>query len=214
LHGKGRASGPIQRSRVSASKLWFAVFMRSAMVRAALIRLRRRGVEIVTARRAAAALALALAAGPLAAADAQRARGASRHLWATVNVCDTARWPDTIGIRGSMPGSGDRRETMWMRFQVQFLDEGAWHDVPAGGDSGFFYVGPARFKAGQAGRSFRISPKKGQGVLLRGRVSFEWRLKDEVVRRATVRTRKGHRSSAGSDPPGYTASTCTITPES
>jgi hypothetical protein len=197
---------------VSASKLRFAVFMASAMPRAALIRLRRRRVDITT-RRAVAAVALALAAGPLAVADAQRARGASRHLWATVNVCDTERWPDTIGIRGSMPGSTDRREAMWMRFQVQFLaaDDGKWHDVPEGGDSGFVFVGPARLKAGQAGRSFRISPKKGEAVLLRGRVSFEWRLKGEVVRRATVRTRKGHRSSAGSDPPGYTASTCTIT---
>jgi hypothetical protein len=188
--------------------------MASAMVRAALTRQRRRRVEITT-RRAAAAFVLALAAGPLAAADAQRSPRASRHLWATVNVCDTARWPDTIGIRGSMPGSTDRREAMWMRFEVQFLaaDDGKWHDVPEGGDSGFVFVGPARLKAGQAGRSFRISPKKGESVLLRGRVSFEWRLKGEVVRRATVRTRKGHRSSAGSDPPGYTASTCTITPD-
>lgn len=185
------------------------------MVRAALIRLRRRRVEI-TILRVAAAFVLVLAAGPLAAAGAQRARGASRHLWATVNVCDTERWPDTIGIRGSMPGSTDRREAMWMRFQVQFLaaDDGKWHDVPEGGDSGFVFVGPARLKAGQAGRSFRISPKKGEPVLLRGRVSFEWRLNGEVVRRATVRTRKGHRSSAGSDPPGYTAATCTITPDS
>jgi hypothetical protein len=185
------------------------------MVIAAHIRSRRRRAAIVTARRAAIAFVAALAAGPLTAADAQRVRGASRLLWATVNVCDTERWPDTIGIRGSMPGSGDRREAMWMRFQVQFLAaDGRWHDVPEGGDSGFVYVGPARFKAGQAGRSFRISPKKGQQVLLRGRVSFEWRLKGDVVRRATVRTRKGHRSSAGSDPPGYTASTCTITPDS
>lgn len=185
------------------------------MVTAALHARRRRRVANITARRAAVALVVALAAGPLAAADAQRARGASRHLWATVNVCDTERWPDTIGIRGSMPGSADGRGAMWMRFEVQFLaaDDGKWHNVGEGGDSGFVYVGPARFKAGQAGRSFRISPKKGQQVLLRGRVSFEWRVKGEVVRRATVRTRKGHRSSAGSDPPGYTASTCTITPD-
>lgn len=202
----------MRRSRLSASKLRFVVFMASAMVTAAHNGRRRRRVVVISARRAAAALAVALAAGPLAAADARR--GASRHLWATVNVCDTDRWPDTIGIRGSMPGSSDRREAMWMRFEVQFLaaDDGKWHNVPEGGDSGFVYVGPARFKAGQSGRSFRISPKKGQQVLLRGRVSFEWRLKGEVVRRAAVRTRKGHRSSAGSDPPGYTASTCMITP--
>ena len=31
-------------------------------------------------------------------------RPAPAHLWATVNVCDTRARPDTIGIRGSMPG--------------------------------------------------------------------------------------------------------------
>jgi hypothetical protein len=186
------------------------------MVRAALIRRRRHRLEIVTAGRPVAAFLLATAAGPLALADAQRGAGASRRLWATVNVCDTQRWPDTIGIRGSMPGSKAGREAMWMRFQVQFLDagDGKWHDVPEGGNSGFVYVGPARDKARQAGRSFRISPKRGKDVLLRGRVFFEWRVKDDVVRRASARTRKGHRSSAGSDPPGYSASTCAITADS
>jgi hypothetical protein len=197
---------------VSASKLRVEVFKRSAMVRAALMRrLRRLGMC-----RAAGAFVLVAAAAPLPVATAQRTAPASRHLWATVNVCDTERWPDTIGIRGSMPGSRDGRETLWMRFQVQFLApaDGRWHNVPEGGDSGFVYVGSARVKARQSGRSFRISPKKGQQVLLRGQVSFEWRVKGEVVRRARARTRKGHRSSAGSDPPGYTASTCTITPGS
>jgi hypothetical protein len=180
------------------------------------MRRRRRRLEIVTTGRAVGAFLLASVAGPLALADAQRSTGASRRPWATVNVCDTQSWPDTIGIRGSMPGSKDRREAMWMRFQVQFLDagDGKWHDVPEGGDSGFVYVGPARDRARQAGRSFRISPKKGEDVLLRGRAFFEWRLKDDVVRRASAHTRKGHRSSAGSDPPGYTASTCTITADS
>jgi hypothetical protein len=178
------------------------------------MRVRRRCVEIITSRRAAGAFVLAAAAAPLAVADAERgaAARASRHLWATVNVCDTDRWPDTIGIRGSMPGSGDGREEMWMRFQVQFLaaDDRKWHDVPAGGDSGFVYLGPGRARARQAGRSFRISPKQEEQVLLRGKVSFEWRLKGAAVRRANARTRKGHRSSAGSDPPGYSASTCTV----
>jgi hypothetical protein len=177
------------------------------------MRRRRRRPQIVTTGRAVGAFLLATAACPLALADAQRGAGAARRPWATVNVCDTQSWPDTIGIRGSMPGSKGRREAMWMRFQVQFLaaGDGKWHDVPEGGDSGFFYVGPARDKARQAGRSFRISPKRGEDVLLRGRVFFEWRVKDDVVRRGSARTRKGHRSSAGSDPPGYSAATCTIT---
>jgi hypothetical protein len=180
------------------------------------MRLLRRRAEIITARRAAGALVLAGAMVPIAVADAQRAVDDSPQLWATVNLCDTERSPDTIGIRGSMPGFRDDRETMWMRFQVQFLsdDDGKWHNVPEGGDSGFVPVGSARFKTRQAGRSFRISPRKGEQVLLRGRVSFEWRLRNVVTRTASELTLKGHKSSAGSDPPGYTASTCTVTPDS
>jgi hypothetical protein len=180
------------------------------------MRLLRRRARIITARRAAGAALLSAAALPIAAAGAQKTVEDSRHLWATVNVCDTERWPDTIGIRGSMPGSKDSRETMWMRFQVQFMSaaDQKWHNVPAGGDSGFVSLGSARLKARQAGRSFRISPRKGEQVLLRGKVSFEWRLKDVVTRSASSRTTKGHKSSAGSDPPGYSASTCMITPDS
>lgn len=138
----------------------------------------------------------------------------SRGLWATVNVCDTATAPNTIGIRGSMPGRRDGRETLWMRFQVQYLSEvdQRWHYVTDGGDSGFVPVGTGRSKPRQAGRSFRIDPSNGRPVTLRGRVSFEWRLKSEVVRRASMRTRRGYESSAGADPPGYTAATCTIIP--
>jgi hypothetical protein len=169
--------------------------------------------RIITPRRVAGALALAAVAAPVAATGAPRTVEDSRHLWATVNVCDTARWPDTIGVRGSMPGSADGSETMWMRFRVQFLStaDDRWHNVPEGGDSGFVYVGRAHFRARQAGRSFRISPKIGDRVLLRGKVTFEWRRRGEVVRRASMRTRRGHRSSAGADPPGYSAATCTIT---
>jgi hypothetical protein len=181
------------------------------------MRLLRRPEEIITARRVTGAVLLAAAMAPVAVAAA--AKGASadaQRLWATVNVCDSERWPDTIGIRGSMPGSGDDRETLWMRFQVQFTSrtDGRWHNVPEGGDSGFVSVGTAQVKARQAGRSFRISPRKGEQVLLRGRVSFEWRMKDVVSRRENRVTRKGYRSSAGADPPGYTASTCTVTPDS
>jgi hypothetical protein len=101
----------------------------------------------------------------------------SRYLWATVNVCDTERSPNTIGIRGSMPARRDERETMWMRFQVQYLSDvdDSWHYVTDGGDSGFVSVGSARYKARQSGRSFRIDPNNGRSVVVRGRVSFQWR---------------------------------------
>jgi hypothetical protein len=46
--------------------------------------------------------------------------------------------------------------------------------------------------------------------MLRGKVNFEWRLRGEVVRKAVRLTTKGHRSSAGAYPDGYSEATCTI----
>ncbi|MBA3327142.1 MAG: hypothetical protein H0T43_02420 [Solirubrobacterales bacterium] len=162
---------------------------------------------------------LAIVVGPVAGAGAQseprdpsrRTVSDSELLWATVNVCDTEKHPDTIGVRGSMPGARDGREMMWMRFQVQYFSpaDGRWHQVRSGGDSGFVRVGRARFEARQSGRSFRFAPRS-RSVLLRGVVTFEWRRSGEVVRRARKRTTADHRSSAGADPENHSASNCTI----
>jgi hypothetical protein len=134
-------------------------------------------------------------------------------VWATVNVCDTAASPDTIGIRASMPGSRTGAEVRWKRFVVEYYSQsnGRWYRL-AGGDSGFLRVGKGR-RPRQFGRSLRIEPSADDPVLLRGRVYFQWRTdRGDVLQRASARTRKGHRSNAGADPPGYSAATCTITP--
>ncbi len=145
----------------------------------------------------------------------------SRHLWATVNFCDPATppegiGPNTIGIRASMPGSRDGREIMYMRFRLQFFKDAdqKWHSVTGGlSDSGWTRVGFARYKARQGGRYFfNVKPPPGKTtVQMRGKVNFEWRLRGEVVRKASKLTTKGHRSSAGSFPAGYTEANCTIT---
>lgn len=136
----------------------------------------------------------------------------SRHLWATVNVCDTLKHPDTIGIRASMPGFGKRRERMFMRFRVHYFraSDQMWHNISKGGDSGFFGVGHGALKASQAGRLFVFAPSAGGSWHLRAKVYFEWRLGKKVVRRAAMTTTAGHRSTAGSDPPGYSSDTCVI----
>ena len=103
------------------------------------------------------AIALLMAAVPAGAAARQAdAISHSKRLWATVNVCDTVGHPDSIGIRGSMPGDGQKGELMFMRFQVQLFDadDARWHTL-AGADSGFAKVGSAR-KARQSGNTFTI----------------------------------------------------------
>ena len=136
--------------------------------------------------------------------------------WATVNVCDTTGHPDGIGIRGAMPGTGDRDDELFMRLQVQFFRraDGTWRGVGRGADSGFLDVGNGAARVRQAGRTFTLSPPAaGQpAFLLRGLVTFEWRAKDgTVLRRTRKRTTAGHRSTAGADPTGFSAAECTVT---
>lgn len=164
----------------------------------------------VLRRRARIITLFVLLAGPIAAAQGS---DDSRRVWATVNVCDTAGAPNTIGIRASMPGSRSGAQVRWMRFVVEYHSkvDDRWYRLE-GGDSGFLRVGKGR-RPRQFGRSLRIEPSARQPVLLRGRVYFQWRSAGgSVLRRASARTRKGHRSNAGADPTGYSASTCTITP--
>jgi hypothetical protein len=130
--------------------------------------------------------------------------------WATVNVCDTAGHPDGIGIRVAMPGvAGDR---MLVRLRVQYRDRrGRWRAAGAQADSGWLDLGSPPGRVREAGRTFTIRPPAGGGAfLLRGVAIFEWRRGESVVRRARRLTRGGHPGTAGADPPGYSAATCTI----
>jgi hypothetical protein len=132
--------------------------------------------------------------------------------WATVNVCDTAVNPDTVGVRGSMPGLTGA--ALFMRFQLQLQrDDGSWRALDSA-DSGFIAAGHARPRSNrQAGHSFTLTPPPaGQVYTVRGLVTFEWRTKDGLVlRRARRITSEGHRSTAGADPAGFSAAECTIT---
>jgi hypothetical protein len=145
-----------------------------------------------------------LPGGTAQAADSDR-------LWATVNVCDTVKNPDTVGLRASMPGSGSAKDRMFMRFRVEYFvaREQEWRPVRRGGDSGWVSVGSGRYAARESGRSFEFSPAAGD-ILLRGRVSYEWRRGKKVVKRAVRRTEPGHESSAGADPKGFSAAECLI----
>lgn len=159
---------------------------------------------------AAAAALLVLA--PAAAADRHTIYDSPR-LWSTINVCDTRKSPDTIGIRASMPGSARRGEVMFMRFQVQYRSsrDGLWHNFTTGEgtDSGRIKVGSARYRTRQAGWEFPFMPEKGDRFVLRGVVTFEWRKRGKLVRRAKKKTEKGHPTSL-SEPKGYSAARCVI----
>ena len=132
-------------------------------------------------------------------------------LWATINVCDTAAAPDTVGIRASMPGLA-RTASMFMRFQVQYRDQdGSWRSIASDADSGWRLVGRSRRRAVESGQNFMfLPPADGGAHHLRGVVRFKWVRGDTVVAKAKRVTTAGHRSTAGADPPGYSAAVCDI----
>lgn len=154
--------------------------------------------------------AAAVAAALLAASVAGGAQTTDPALWATVNVCDTAAHPDTIGIRGSMPGTGRGDDRMYMLFTIQFqASDGTWRDLSSGGRSHWESVGNGTWESRQAGWSFQVRPQGGS-VRLRGVVRFQWRRQGRVVRREVRATEAGHQSTAGADPRGYSREVCIV----
>jgi hypothetical protein len=129
-------------------------------------------------------------------------------VWATVNVCDTAKQPDVIGIRASMPGT-PKGARLSMRFRVQYRgSDGSWSDVD-NADSGWRTVGTGAGRPVEYGWSFTFA-KRSTAVTLRGVVRFRWRQGDRLPRQQEAATEGGHSSKAGSDPAGYSAATCAL----
>jgi hypothetical protein len=163
--------------------------------------------------RETAAGASLLAAGVLYVATvglAAAPKKAGSELWATVDLCNTPHHPDTIGIRGSMPGDGHARDRMYMRFLVQNLDTSTnkWNNVGASADSGFVQVGSGAL-ARQAGRSFEFKPT-ATTYTLRGLVEFQWHHGGRTTRSVTLPTTGGHTSLAGAEPADFSAATCAL----
>jgi len=149
---------------------------------------------------------LAPVAALAATSSTQKRLRASKALWATVNICDTPKHPNRIGIRASMPGTS-ARETMYLRIRVQYLDVDAkkWRFAPKG-DSGWEKLGSARYTSRQAGATFRYAP---EGFTFRGIVSYHWRRKGKLLWRASELTTAGHKPREA-DPKGWSRARCRI----
>jgi hypothetical protein len=135
----------------------------------------------------------------------------SRELWATIDVCSPTDQPNTIGVRGSMPGNHKAQDRMYMSFRLEYRNRanGRWATLSTA-RAVFVYVGTGA-SARQGGRSFQLVPVAGQPAFtFRGVVEFQWRRGRHVLSSATRATEAGHRSLAGADPATFSAATCQI----
>jgi hypothetical protein len=139
---------------------------------------------------------------------AASAKAQQSDTWATINVCDTAKQPDAIGVRASMPPA-PKGARLTMRFRVQYKTvDGSWENVEDA-DSGWRNVGAARGLPVEYGWSFTFA-KRTTPVTLRGVVKFRVRRGNALPREQEVVTEAGHPTKAGSDPAGYSAATCEL----
>jgi hypothetical protein len=161
-------------------------------------------------------LLAALAAVALLPAAAGAKKRRSRFLWATVNVCDTKRHPDRMGVRARMPGNGRKRQRMYMRFSAQFHSSSGWRRVKHA-RSPWYRVGSARANWKESGHNFDFTaPPAGTSYEMRGYVQYQWRAKRKhhrgwrVVKRRQRLTRGGHPGTVEADPKGFSAAHCKI----
>jgi hypothetical protein len=158
-------------------------------------------------------LALALCVALLAPAGAQAKT--VRDLWATVNLCDTAGSPNTIGVRASMPGNASNQR-MYMHFEAQFYSVRLDRFLATGSSTRWMRVGSAKQESVQSGFSFEFAPPPaGEQFVMRGKVGFRWTAKRRgryrVVRSTTRVTHAGFKGVEGGDPRGSSRSLCVIT---
>jgi hypothetical protein len=112
-----------------------------------------------------------------ASAPKELADEGERPFWATVNICDTARSPNALGVRTSVPGNGSDQR-IYTRYTAQWWSAAAqeWKTVGGSGVTDWVYVGSADMTARQAGWTFRfVQPAEGTTYVMRGIVEVQWR---------------------------------------
>jgi hypothetical protein len=162
------------------------------------------GAMIVPA--AAGAKAVPKAPTPAQIQTALRRAESSPDLWATVNVCDTRRHPDVIGIRAQMPALGFE-STLRMRFLVEYWSTQAKAFKAVPGATRPVTVGLEKTGLHQEGVQFPFPPHSGS---LRGTVKFEWATGHRLLGRSIANTTHGHRDADFGDPAHYSAPRCVI----
>jgi hypothetical protein len=145
-------------------------------------------------------------------------------LWATVNICDTERSPNALGVRTSVPGDGSGRR-VYARYTAQWWSRAkqSWLTVNGAGRTDWNWVGRQGLRPHQAGWTFRFAqPPEGTTYVIRGVVELSWRDRVKsgrkrhrragwpVVRRQALLTETGKQSVGGGDPRGTSKAMCLI----
>ncbi len=168
---------------------------------------------LVTTVLAAAVLVVAGAASadgvrPGQIARAVRRAEQSRSLWATVNICDTRKYHNEIGVRGQMPTLGFS-STLYMVVQVNYWSASQHQFLPIQSRLATTRLSLGSISSGQEqdGAVFPFSAHTG---LLNATFTFIWSRGGNVIGQTVRRTTAGHTDADHGSPPHYSAAQCRI----
>jgi hypothetical protein len=134
----------------------------------------------------------------------------SSSLWATINICNSKRDPDEIGVRGQMPSLGFSSE-MYMTIQLDAWSATTKSFSPIQSPNAVNNVTLGAHIRGleQSGSVFPF--KKGQTGLWNATIVFTWKRSGKVIGQIQRTTTAGHKAADFGNPPHYTATQCKIT---
>ena len=155
----------------------------------------------------AAAASAATSANPTPAqirkAVAQAERSDS--LWATLNICNSKQYPETIGVRGQMPSLGF---AAWlsMNIQLNYYSTASRQFVLLPGGTHTTRLGRSSTKLQQGGATWTFNSP----VLLNASIQFVWRRDGKLLGETTETTTSGHPSAEFGSPAHYSAKQCQL----
>jgi hypothetical protein len=129
----------------------------------------------------------------------------SRSLWATINICDTKRYPHTLGVRGQMSDLGF---PAWlsMRIQVSYYSASQHKFIPIK-DTTLVRLGRSSRGLQQGGTRLVFTPHTG---LLNAHITFMWKRSGKLLGQTVRRSTAGHRDADFGSPPHFSAKDCQI----
>ncbi len=167
---------------------------------------------VVISAIAAGFSAPALAAGGPSAAQVRRAVSraeSSNSLWATINICNSRRYRDTLGVRGQMPTLGFSTG-LSMLIQVEYYSTDGKRFIVDRSPNARHAVDLGRWSTNlqQGGWAFPSFP--AHSGLLDATVRFTWTRGGKVIGQTSRRTTAGHPDADYASPPHYSAAQCRI----
>ncbi|MGA9858536.1 MAG: hypothetical protein WBQ18_11785 [Solirubrobacteraceae bacterium] len=175
-------------------------------MRAALLTAATAAVTAVVAVFSGPAWAASIGPGQIARALARAERSSS--LWATVNICNSRRYPDALGVRGQMPALGFAAQlTMNVRVGYWSGSKRRFIPIQASAATNTLQLGRRTHGLQQDGAVFTFRPHTG---LLNATITFSWTRAGKILGQVHRRTTGGHPGADFGSPPKYSAAQCRI----